>query len=47
METASKSCLDGRRENEFNENNVAANDLKSLASVITQKIHTDNEEGDL
>ena len=47
VETASKSCLDGRRENEFNENNVAANDLNSLASIIKQEIHTDNEAGNL
>ena len=47
VEMASESCLDGRSENEFNENNVAANDLNSLASVITQAIHSDNEAGNL
>ena len=46
-EMASKSCLDGKSENEFNENNVAANDLNSLASVNTQEIHTDNAAGNL
>ena len=47
VEMASESCLDGKSENEFNENNVAANDLNSLTSVNTQEIHTDNEAGNL
>ena len=45
VETSSKSCLYATNGNEFNEKNVAAEDFNGLASVVTQEICTDNEDG--
>ena len=33
-------------ENEFNEKYVAADNPSGLASVVTQEIHTDREDGE-
>ena len=43
----SKSCLYTTSRNKFTEKNLVANNLNSLASVVTLEIHTDNKAGSL